>query len=129
MTQFRSQTYNIVEHTTQIIYSCTSRTYIFVFPGCLNMNGIDGLRVQFLSSNPLSRVMNIDETGNRPFWQGILIDYKRSGQIKCIFSMIHLFIKPYELVRRLIQICSSKFLSKWKILKFLMLATTISQKR
>ena len=38
-------------------------------------------------------------------------------------------IIPCELVRRHIRICSSKFSSKWKILKFLMLATTISQKR
>ena len=53
----------------------------------------------------------------------------RNFKIVIHFLLQWTVIKPYKLVRRLIQICLSKFSSKWKILKFLMLATTISQKR
>ena len=56
-----------------------------------------------------------------------IFDRKQEPWTRYFFILI-LIIMPCELVRRHIRICSSKFSSKWKILKFLMLATTISQK-
>ena len=54
-----------------------------------------------------------------------IFDRKREPWTRYFFILI----MPCELVRRHIPSCSSKFSSKWKILKFLMLATRISQKR